>query len=329
MAVVFVGGEITSFSPNETLSGERTDNYDPAWARCSLRTIGAPGGPTMTGALFAAAVTNCWLHMDFSTTAGSRNTFITNLSLFDSGGTERIRLESNVMIPALRVMYNNGAGWVQAAADYGINHQSRQTLDLQVLCNTASGRIKLYNSGTLVLDSGVLNLSGIAQIHRLRFAGSAGLFPDTDVGCHASQVIVADEPTIGWKLATFVPTGNGANTAWTGGFGDVDEIIYNDGDFISSGTANDVETFTLTGPSLGTTQVKAVAVTTRVRRSASGPQNLQHALRVGGTNYFGATKALDVGFTPEITLWATDPATGIAWVPGDVPAIEAGVRSIA
>lgn len=328
MAVVFVGGEITSFSPNETVSGERVEKYSSTYARCSLRTIGAPGTPTMLSPVFTS-VTNCWVHMDFAVSAGSGYSgWIDCLTLFDSTGTARVKLQKNEVGSLLRLVYNNGAGFVQAGSDYGVNFTDLQTLDLQVLCNTASGRIKLYNAGTNVLDTGVLSLTGITDISRLMFSGSPSLSPQTDTAVYASQVIVADESTIGWKLATFYPSGNGANTAWTGTFADVDEIVYNDGDFISSAVANDIETFTLTGPSLGTSAVKAVAVTTRVRRNTTGPQNLQHALRVGGTNYFGSTKALDVGFTPEITLWATDPSTGIAWVPGDVAAVEAGVKAI-
>jgi hypothetical protein len=110
---------------------------------------------------------------------------------------------------------------------------------------------------------------------------------------------------------------------------DVDEIVYDDGNFISTLVANDIETFTLTGPSLGDSAVKAVAVTTRVRHNDTGPQSLQLALRKSGTNYFSATKTLGIAFTPEIGIWETDPSTGVAWVPGDVAGLEAGVKAIA
>lgn len=328
MTIAFVGGEITSFSPSETQSGERVEAYDSTYARCSLRTIGAPGTPVMLSPVFASVV-DAWLHMDFATSPGSASIWVTHVSLFDSGGTERIRLQANSVAASLRILYNVGAGWVQAGADYGVNHHNRQTLDLNVLTNTASGRIRLYNAGSLVLDTGVLNLSGISNIARLMFSGSPSLSPQTDTGVFCSQVIVADEPTIGWRLSTFVPTGNGANTAWSGTYADVDEIVYNDGDFISTAVADDIETFALTGLSIGTEEVKAVAVTARARRNASGPQNLQLALRKGSTNYFSGTKALDVGFTPNINIWETDPATGIAWVPADVLTLEAGVKAIA
>jgi len=328
MTVVFVGGEITSFNPNETGSGEQTQRYDGNWARCSLCTIGAPGAPTMTSPVFAS-VTNCWLHLDFATSPGSASILVDHMFLYDSAGVARVKIQANSTAAYLRLMYNTGAGWVQVGGNYGINHLNRQTLDLQVLCNTASGRIRLYNSGTLVLDSGTINLSAIPNIAQLQFCGSPSLSPNTDTSVFASQVIVADEATIGWKLATFVPTGNGANTAWTGAFGDVDEVAYNDGDFISTAVANDIETYTLTGPSLGASPVKAVAVTARVRNNVTGPQNLQLALRSGGTNYFSGTKSLTTGFTPEQHIWETDPATGVAWLAANVPGIEAGVKAIA
>ena len=46
-------------------------------------------------------------------------------------------------------------------------------------------------------------------------------------------MIVATVPTIGWHVYTNPPTGNGANTAFTGAFGDVDEVVLNDVELIS------------------------------------------------------------------------------------------------
>jgi hypothetical protein len=324
MTVVFVGGEITSFTPYDSRVGEVGTGYDTAWARCAMRAIDdlAYFDTPIWGPL-----TSAWTHMDLilsilsAAVAGFRDVAV----WYDGGGAARCALQFEMSTSRVQLTYDGAV----VAGPVVLALTSRQILDFDFKVNSAAGHLKMYvaGSGPALLDSGDINLSGVASLGRLRFTGTTvGGFSCSTL---PSQVIIASASTLGWKLATFVPTADGAGTAWTGTYADVDEIIYDDGNFISTLVANDIETFALTGPSLGGSAVRAVAVTTRVRHNDTGPQSLQLALRKSGTNYFSATKTLGIAFTPEIGIWETDPSTGVAWVPGDVAGLEAGVKAIA
>ncbi len=160
--------------------------------------------------------------------------------------------------------------------------------------------------------------------------------PDVDnvklVASHSSnffsQFVVAEESTIGWRLAQGYMSASGSDTAWTGDYSGVDEADLNDADFINSGSADQVETFVHTTPSLTGYIPRAVCVTARAKRDASGPQSMQLALRSAGTNYFSATKALGLGYSAVQNIWETNPATAADFLTSQISALQPGVKSI-
>ena len=196
------------------------------------------------------------------------------------------------------------------------------------MVNSASGSLKLYIAGTELIDSGTIDLSGTTSLKNFRFYGMTS-GPSTN-NIYVSQVIVADEPTIGMRLGSYHPSGAGATSSWTGDYSSIDETVYSDADFILSATANQVSTFAQTGPALTGYVVRAVGVSTRSKCGVGGPQNLRHALRSASTNYFSSADiALDVGYESQLTIWETDPATSAAWVNTATSTLQPGVKSIA
>lgn len=327
MTVLFMGGEMSAFVPSdstvtETLSG---GSYNSSFARCAIAcnrdTNYAEGLPS-------ASATDAWIHFEFETGAIASSTSTTRFVWYDSSGNDRIKIIYQDTTTQLIVQYWNGASYTSLTGISVAVDGIRQTIDLHVVCNSATGSINLYIAGTNRLDSGSINLSSVTNLKKFRFYGA--VISNLTTQTWFSQVIVADESTIGWRLGTRYPNGAGATSAWTGAHTDIDEAVYSDSDFILSGTANQVSTFTQTGPALTGYTVRAVAVTTRNRRGASGPQNLRHALRVSGTDYFsGSDIALDLGYTATQTIWETNPATAAAWVNTAIDALQPGVKSIA
>jgi hypothetical protein len=189
----------------------------------------------------------------------------------------------------------------------------------------------MYVSGTLQASgAGAANMSNCNNIAKVqpRIETSSG---NTN---NWSQIICADEPTVGWKLAERHPTGNSAtNTAWTNDFAAVDEATtVDDTDFITSSAAGDIETYTgNAAANPAGLAVKALAVCARLKVPATGPQNCQAALRIGGTNYFSANlTGLTSGFGPAVALFATDPSTSAAWASiAAANAAEFGLKSAA
>ena len=324
MTILFAGGEMCALDPSgavsESTGGTR---YNTTFARCAILTDGtilAPDSRWAQTTVWTEATGDFYLHFEAETGVVGVVTH-TMLELLDASGTARFRIrQTNVAanIGTLQMQYLSGS-WQNAGSTVNVESDIRYEYDLFV--NRATGVMKLFVSGTEQASASGLALSGITGV------AQAYLYSDA-TGRYWSQIIAADVPTIGWRLATYYPTGNSAtNTAWTNGYTAVDEIDYDDADVVYTANAGDVETFTSTGPDLTNYTIIAVGVAARARRGASGPQNLQLALRASGTNYFSATQALDTGFAAKVAIWETNPNTGVAWT--GVSGLEHGVKAIA
>jgi hypothetical protein len=146
---------------------------------------------------------------------------------------------------------------------------------------------------------------------------------------YVSQVMVDTVSTIGRRMATGYPSGVGANTSWTGSYTEVDEIVLNDADFINSASANQLESYAITVPSLTGYVVQDVTVSTRAKCGSGGPQNMRHVLRSSSTDGLsGSDVALTVAYAPQQTTFTTDPATSAAWVNTAISAVQPGAKSI-
>lgn len=318
MSIIWCGGEMGAFIPADSLATEITTSFhfNSSFSRCGVTAGTSSSFETPA----FAAQTDFYIHVCLSNgffASGST----TPMLLVDGSDVEQVKITYNRGTDELTLAYWNGASYTTVDTISVSLEQVTQDTDIYVKCNTASGQLKLYIAGTLRIDSGVIDLSGAASIVKVRCLG-AGASPVL------SQLIVADEPTIGWRLVTRYPNGAGSDSAWTGTYTGVDETVYSDADFINSATANQVSMFTQTGDALTGYVVRAVAVTARAKKGASGPANLQLAIRSSGTNYFSSSNALDVGYGGFCNIWETDPATAADWVNTAADAIQIGVKSI-
>ncbi len=326
MTIVFMGGEMGAFFPSDAGSYENIlAGFNPAFARCKILVDKAVNYVQSTR---LGNLTDSWTHVDFQVrNAGSTSNEHTRFLWYDTDGVPVVRLVHIYNAGTIRLDYFNGSTWITAGSDITVDVEGQlQTLDIHIVCNTASGSIKMYMSGTLRIDSGTVDLSWIDEIDFVRAYG--GTIFGLGYNTYISQVIVADEPTIGMRLLTRYMNGAGATGDWTGGYTDVDEIIYNDADFISSAVADQVELFTQTGPEISGYVVRAVGVSARARRGASGPANIQLALRSAGSNYFSPSKPLDIGYGAFLHIWDEDPATSADWLNTAIDALQPGVKSI-
>lgn len=326
-AILFLGCEMESFTPDDSTVQESGDGYNSSFSRIAIRGTFNSVGALLTP---SASATDIWfkafIWFDARINSNADSTFYI---WYDSGGTARIRLLFNPSPDTLTAQYWNGSAWTAAGSAISISPNSVQEIDLHVVCNTASGSLKLYVAGTERINSGVIDLSGatnLKNIYLYAWGNPGGL---NNTHCY-SQVIVTDGlPTIGWRLMTFYPSGAGSDSAWTGTYADIDESVYSDSDYIYSGTANQVQMVAATA--VGSTtgySIRAVGVGARAKCDATGPQNLQLGLRVSGSNYFSSSKALSVGYAPIKNIWETSPATSVAWTASELSGLQFGVKSI-
>lgn len=322
MTDYFYGSEVGSFTPSQSedvgdTTGTNVLDRNETFARAAVYTNGALAFLESS----AISIPNTfWFHYDAAKrfTTASYNYPI----VFSAGGVELLRI--GYKASACKVQAYIGAVWTdigtEVSADFGAD--SNQTMDFYFEGNDATGAVKIFVAGTERM-SAVGDLSAVTGLDLITVDGV------TSGGAHGgSQFIISDEITIGWRLMTATLSGAGATSAWTGDYTSVDEATYNDADFIYSGTANQVETYTISTGTLTGYTVRGVGVYARAKRGDSGPQNFQLALRVGSTDYFSGTKALGVGYESYGHIWNTNPDTAAEWSTSQVSSIQVGVKSI-
>ena len=326
MSILAFGGEMGFFIPSDSEVKEGTTAYSEYWdssfTRCAMivpRSSGYAETPTVT------TTANFWLHFEFDNAAGG--SVGTICTLYDSGGVGRVRVRTDgASAGTLYLDTYNGAAWGNAG-NITIATNARQTIDIHVVSNTASGSADLYVAGTQRITSGTLDLSGFTGVSKVRFTGRSSSFTEMGV----SQVVMASETTIGMRVSTLYMTGQGAtHTFDTGGFGAIDETIYSDADFNQSGTAAQIETYTGTSVASFTGYtIRALALTARAKTDGTAPTKMRFILRSAGTNYDnGADITLGFGYGGYCAVWETNPATSAAFLSSEISALNFGVKSI-
>lgn len=319
MTVYFMGGEVGSFTPADSQSYEGNSGAAPEYDASFCRTaMTSNGGSTSSTSVEFSLPDEFWFHADIADAFNLTSSF--KYFTFKTSSTDVLRLGYNSS--GMKVQALISAVWTDVVPLTTVSMtNARQTVDMHVTGNSGTGEIALYIAG-VKRDEQTANLTAVTGIETVRIG------PGSTYG--GSQFVIADEPTIGWRLMTYVPTGAGATGDWTGDYSAIDEKPNNDAEFMNSGTANQVELCTTTpvGSITGYTP-RAVGVYCRARCGAGGPQNLQLALRSSGTTYFSGDKALDVGYASMGHIWNTDPATSAAFLAAAIATLQPGVKSIA
>jgi hypothetical protein len=331
MTYPFAGGEVEAFVRSGTNVAEDTTagTFDATYARCSIK-VGANTSGDYMETTQLGSLTTLWLHFEYY-----QPTSISALPLvtwYNSSGVTVFRLTSAAGgsgSATFKLQYWNGSAFVDVGTTFTLLASNRQIVDIKLICG-ASGSFEVYVGNSIQASGSGFN-AAVTNVDKVRFhcnnsSGFSGRDPQI------SQVICSTGSTIGHKLYLKPPTGNGANTAFTGTFADVDETALLDSDFIESTAANDIETYTHAAISFGSGTIKAVVVSARALVAATGPQNLQAALRIGSTNYFSANLPnLGAGFGPVVAVFENDPSTGGAWGTANAGGVgtEFGLKSIA
>lgn len=153
---------------------------------------------------------------------------------------------------------------------------------------------------------------------------------------HYSEVIIADESTIGWRVATLYPTATGANTAWTNTYSEVDDAAIADGSSISTTSTDVDESFILSDLSAvaDNYEIKGVVVGARAKYDGSGPSNIDMLVYTNSTNYVNGANNIDTqtglttGYLPYQAVWETNPNGSVTWTDATVNGLQTGVRSL-
>lgn len=181
-----------------------------------------------------------------------------------------------------------------------------------------------------------LNVSGVstqatgnATVDRWGITGKTSfLFDD----------IYFDDSTLQGELVMEggAPTGDGATVAWTPSSGVVHHEMVDenppddDGTFVSSNANDQIELLTYPALQQITGPILAVTHHAEVKLNLSGSRNVQHAVRSGGVNAFGASQNIaDTAYGHREEIFLNDPTDSSPWTVAKVDAAEFGLKTVA
>ncbi len=225
----------------------------------------------------------------------------------------------------------NGTTWTTLVSWTMISvNYSRVDLDIHLRPHATLGTVDVFINGNLVAStSGVDTLAQTSTINRLTF---------TSVGASTfimlSELVVADVPTIGWRVQSVLPNASGTYSEFTGSYLDIDETVVNDADFIISNTTNQRHFVNLQDPStttLGAREIKGLIVTSRGAISTdSTPTDMQHGLRSNSSDYYTSNlgHVADAAIRQMTTVYELNPATSARFTLAEAIAVQVGVRAV-
>ena len=207
-------------------------------------------------------------------------------------------------------------------------------IDIEFKIDAAVGFWVIYENGQEIARfDGKTDHNG-NNISSLNFLGDK-ITTTVDSFNAISQLIITDsEITIDMRLATLDIDGEGATSAWTGVFTDINDQDFDINQKITSGTANEVSTYTVTGLSakvLASTFLNILSVNVHhyIRDNIGSPNSVQQVVRPLSTDFFSPTDStIGPGLESSIHRFTTNPDTATNWLLTEIAALEIGAKSI-
>lgn len=317
MTLLYVAAECEAFDRLSTSVIETASNFQ-APARCS---IDVPISQTMqTGPWLEGATCSdtAWVNFDWRPVyalGDGTNSTLYSCYLYTTGAVPFFRFKggSSTFVSTVQPQTSvDGTTWVDRGTAFLLPNTVRYTIVVKVKLNSAAGTVDVWVGDTHPIAVTGINLSAVADFGSWKWIGSS--YGGDDL--ISKLIITANEDCRNYRLTPYQPTGNGTNTAESGGYADVAELALDDSTAISFANNGDVGTFIHAATALPTNHaVVGVVVSSRVRKGATGIANYQHALRIGSTNYASASVAApDTAYHPRQSLWTTDPSTSAAFL---------------
>lgn len=330
MTILFVGNtpaQLLADSGSLTF-GTSTEHRDAAFVPGDIEYTVYENGGTPFGLELPSVATDFWLH--YRMYAPRADNFVPMggkrwLKVYDADDNELLRFEGDTSLNRIDVV-----GDTTGTSDsFPLGQQQNYTIDIHVVVDgTTSITGTVYVNGGKVGTATAANVGAKGGAARVLFENYniVQLNSGSQDQMHLSEIIATDgESTRGWRLAQLDPAGAGALTDFSGGF-----AALADGDLASGvGGAADGDRMTSTlsaygGPSTSVA-VRAVVAAAVAAKGPTGPGTLKQSLRIGGTNYDGAAKALDEELAQYVEVWDNDPSTAVPWDTADFGSVELGL----
>lgn len=258
---------------------------------------------------------NFWIgfcHFAPNTLGNSSNFILLNntanqpvMSITGTGGNGTQRL----------TLYNDTGN--SNSLDFAWSKNSLIRWDVNVYTENGTCYAKIYRNNLLFINQSLAGTTRGLKTLSLYSSGS-------EIYGYVSEIIIADESTLGMRVKTYRPIADGFHKTWAGNY---DNVNNNDVsiDAISTSLSNAAETF-LHGATLNEgTAIRALAVGAAI--ASSNPTAAKAILNIDGTLYQkNFVKPLAQGAPPNVAIYEVNPATGLSFTPTNFNNLEFGVQ---
>jgi len=336
MTILFHATELSAFAPTgvETSvnSGSpishRTDanEFSASFSRAS---IGIDGGSVVRSETYAPQ-DNIWFHaVADPTTTAQVDSFM--FGFFDQNGSLCAGIDTNNGAPFISVRPSVGGSFGQVGNTIpALTSNALVTIDINIDFRGTQPRIDLYTNGILA-ESVFTDLFGSASAS----TGVTG-FDLRDPGASSneieySEIIFANQPTLGMRVRTLPIVGNGDFANFSGDVNDVAGLQPNQPG-LTSAVAGEEHSFLLEdlGPEAALLNPISVAYHVEFQPSTdpTEPQNLASGLRIGTQNFAFLLPSANAGLNQgSIIFDFNNPATGLPWTLADINGLQGYNRS--
>lgn len=327
MTVYFQGSELEALHINpgagsyQESSDSSGTSYNPTYSRGSARGNG--GGRITADA--GQELTVFWAHVEWYQNI-TVSAYGSMLRVTDGNGNGAVRIRT-INSSQGQAEYYNG-GWIPFGGVIDLYDRSRRwDVRVEKGAGGSPDLIEIYWMEMLVADvSGVGLLAGFTGFQKVEFDQA-----NTSVYVlRLSQVAIADEPMLDWRVLTIAPTADGTDTDGLGSVSDVNELNTNNGTFIAFDDPGERRSFVSTTTRTLQNEIKALTVACRARISSeiAEPNQIRPYVIPAGesTRYYGDTMTLTLGYLNHQYTWNQNPATSEDWTPMEIndPDLEYG-----
>lgn len=315
MARFYAGNKLASFWRTNPSFAESTiaGTFDSTYVGNSIAMLGSNVDYIQSRTFKdAPSTTTAYVHGEWY---GQPTDTYKLLEFVNLAGTVVAKIVCDVGAGGYQFYYWNGSAFVALGATCGIAVNTRQQLDMKIVAG-AGGSIDIWKAGTSVVSAsgGNAAFDNIAAVRH--YAGSS-------ITSYWSQIISTDFDLRNFRSMAAAINGNGADTAGTGSFSDINETPLNEATAIVLPAVGNAKSFTKASLTIPNGfSIDSAWANGRGRVSGGVVTDGKFGFRSAGTDYVSAGLAFNGGYEPRMHYTTTDPATGAAWTQASFNAAE-------
>jgi len=317
MAIVWCGGEPVDF-PNGSIVvvNITAGNFRSGYGRGCLYSLNIAKSNIFSG----GALTSCWFSARIYSAASTSDVKIVGLGKL---GTDSGIWIGNTGTSKLGLFKFDGTTLIELDVESGTTFTAvLHKIDVQITNWGDSANIKVYNDSILIINyTGDPRPPGIDDLDIVVLMGTTAIL--------VSEIIIADEDTRTMSLVTLAPNLAGDLNQWTGAYTAIDEYTIDDADVIYSTVADQDFQCNLTATPTGTFVVRAIKISARAVRGATGISQIKLGIKSGVSVNVDDAITLSTIWETKERLMLVNPVTTNLFTTAELDALQINLRSIA